>query len=390
MTLQIEKWLENDGPVALTIVEALEPAGGKDAPFFPPTFAPQELSEDNAEETGTNEEENASGAKTKREDRWSYVFDEKTGTCIVDTVGSQANRLEPMFKRDDLADLVPKFTVTIGSRSVNLLDAGHRAADAAVRFSDKWNELRQAFLAYRDKGDAQPLAKIAPTSLVFGVWDSRDTGTKIPRLVESTIRAHGVTPQRRSAQYFSVVMGSRGALEEGDTARQELESLSKKARSQYGLADNPAGSAPGGMIAKEIRREAILNLVALRAIGAGQNREATHKLQRYILGLALVAFTAPVELYLRQGCLLVASENEPSKIQLVYRNGKREPIELTQKSALSYAKEAAREFVVVDEPITAVFNPMMVHDSIAQKKKKTDAKKARSAEKKKGQTAGQA
>src|SRR5205807_6874473 len=149
------------------ISESLEPATGEQGVFFPPTFAP-----------------------ATREQKPSYVVD--NGTCLVDTVGAQANRLEPMFRRPDLAELVPQFTVKVGKRKIDLLEAGHRAADAVVRFSDQSEKLKEAFLEYRDKGNSEKLAKMAPTSLVFGVWDSRDTGAKLPRLVESTIRAFGV------------------------------------------------------------------------------------------------------------------------------------------------------------------------------------------------------
>ena len=55
---------------------------------------------------------------------------------LVDSVGAQANRLEPLFKQPPYSELVPKATVRIGEREVDLLDAGHRAADAVVRFSD--------------------------------------------------------------------------------------------------------------------------------------------------------------------------------------------------------------------------------------------------------------
>src|SRR5207248_2911686 len=134
---------------------------GERSVFFPPTFAPPEGSKD---------------------EKPGYVIDDASHTCVVDSFGSQANRLEPMFKRPELSELTPRFTVKVGERSVDLLDAGHRAADAVVRFSDRWDDLRKAFLDYRDKGDAQKLAKVAPTSLVFGAWDSRDTGAKVPRL----------------------------------------------------------------------------------------------------------------------------------------------------------------------------------------------------------------
>jgi CRISPR-associated protein Csb1 len=162
--------------------EPLEPVLGKGAVIFPPTFAPP-----------------AKG------DPPYYVIDETSQgkTAIVDTVGSQANRLEPLFKKEPYSKLVPLAVVKVGAREVNLLDAGHRAADALVRFSIQRLALSEAFRAIAERGDAGQLAKLAPTSLVFGVWDSRDTGVKVPRLVGSTVRAFGVEVLTRSAQYFS-------------------------------------------------------------------------------------------------------------------------------------------------------------------------------------------
>lgn len=343
MTTQFDSWLAGDGPVALTIIEPLEPATGEQSVFFPPTFAPP-----------------------SRDEKPAYVID-GNGTCLVDSVGSQANRLEPLFKNGDLAELVPAFNVKAGSRTVDLLDAGHRAADAIVRFSDQWEKLRDAFVEYRDKGYGQKLAKIAPTSLIFGVWDSRDTGAKIPRLIESTIRAYGVERLTRSAQYFSV-------LEKEEVAAMDLEKLGD-ALSEHGLLDSPATGAPGGVIAKGgIRREAVLNLVALRGIGAS-DLEATRKLQRYVLGLALVAFVAPTQLYLRQGCILVAPKGKPAEKKVVFRNGERNNFSLSEEQATAYAKACAKDFGV-GEPIHAEFNPKLVEAAVAEKSAKKKSKTA--------------
>src|ERR1700691_6306850 len=142
-------------PAAVIILEELVPVTGRDSVYFPPTFAPPEGSKDSP----------------------GYLIDETSlgKVALVDTVGAQANRIEPIFKQEPYSQLVPKVTVQIGERQVDLLDVGHRAADAVIRFSDKWTVLKNAFLAVRDKRDATLLAKLAPTSLVFGVWDSRDT-----------------------------------------------------------------------------------------------------------------------------------------------------------------------------------------------------------------------
>ncbi len=344
MSSQFDVWLGSDGPVALSMIEPLEPALGEKTVFFPPTFAAPEGSDDKPD---------------------YVIVDTSAGrVCLVDTVGSQANRLEPMFKRTNLAGLVPRVTVKINdSRSVDLLDAGHRAADAVVRFSDLGKTLEQAFLAYRDSGNAEKLAKIAPTSLIFGAWDSRSeaTGAKIPRVVESVVRAYEVQRLERGAQYFA-------ALEKEDLETMDLDSLGQKALSQEGLSDSPAGRGPGGILANRIQREALLNLIALRALGAG-TEEASQKLRRYVLGLALVAFFAPAELYLRQGCLLIASASKPAIRQVVWRDGRREPLHVDFEAALTFARESAKAFGVGPD-IQATFDPKLVKAKVESKSKK--------------------
>lgn len=346
MISRFDEWLEANGPVALKIREPLRPVLGEDAVFFPPTFAPDQ----------DGDEKKKSG----------YVVD--AGVCLVDTVGAQANRIEPLFKRPGFDKLVPQVVVRVGDRMLNLLDAGHRAADAVVRFSGLAPHFQAAFLALRERGDAKPLAKIAPTSIVFGVWDSRDTQVKLPRLVESTIRAYGAEPLTRAAQYFS-------AIEEDYRKEQGLDKESlgdAKFPAESGLVDNPSGRVLGGVRAKEgIRREALLNLVALRALAA-ETAEESRKLQRYILGLALVAFQAPAELFLRQGCLLCAAGQ--TTVLTVARNGHEAAANLS--GVEDYAAAAAQAFGV-GEALTGDFSPKAVKDKLEESKAAKAAKKTK-------------
>jgi CRISPR-associated protein Csb1 len=345
---RFSQWLEMHGPVALTVVEELEPVQGAGSVFFPPTFAPPEGSK---ETPGDVIDETADGK-----------------VVMVDTVGSQANRTEPMFKEPRYSVLVPKATVKVGEREIDVLDAGHRAADAVVRFSGKWGELREAFLAIREKRDAAPLAKLSPTSLVFGVWDSRDTQVKLPRIVGSTIRAYGVDKLKRSAQFFAA------------TEKAETEGLaSQEFLSAVGLDDAPAGRTDGGVIARRgIKRETVLNLIALRALSAS-DADATVKLRKYILGLSIVALLAPSTRFLREGCLLVPTEGNEPKVQMVERNGKRSDLKLSEEEALEFAKTAAAEFGV-GSAWTTTFSPNAVRQ--AAEKKEQDKAKKREAKKK--------
>ncbi len=175
---QFDKWIEDDSAVAAIVARQwLESVEGKDAVIFPPTYP---------------HEQNRSGYNIDR-------FNDGSNVCQIDSVGAQANRMEPIFKRKDYRPLIPQILIETENDKLDILDAGHRSADAIVRFSTPLNsELYQAFNALRECGDAEKLARVAPTSIVFGAWDSRSTQVKLPRIVRSVIRAFDVKEMHRS------------------------------------------------------------------------------------------------------------------------------------------------------------------------------------------------
>src|SRR5690606_26354300 len=194
-----------------------------------------------------------------------------------------------------LASLVPQIEIVLHKKerqdgeTVNhverrsILDLAHRSADAVVLASPTLSgEIAKAFEALRNKGNAALLCTIAPTSLVFGVWDSRGSGEKRPRLVRSIIRAWDVEVLHSAAQFNSVWK----ALSDEQKQELEKEAKAKKIRlSVKGFADAPAtwrtdkvkqfvGETPnlearvlGGVLAKgAIERDVTINLVALRGL----------------------------------------------------------------------------------------------------------------------------
>lgn len=352
--LKIEAWLEDsaDVPAAIVLREYLTPVEGKDGVFFPPTFAAAENSKEfpggyNINDLGQGE-----------------------NVCLVDSVGSQANRIEPMFASGEYAALVPQIVVEAGSRKVSILEAGHRAADAIVRCSELKDALHQAFEKLKE-GDAVPLAKLAPTSLVFGVWDSRDTQAKAPRLLAATIRAFNVAKLTRSAQYNPAVDYVEEGLLDDTEEKGALE-----ARSKWGYRHVPASATHGGVIAKgEVRREVTLQLAALRSLRGTTDGE-TKKLRAYLLGLALVAFTKPAVGFLRQGCNLVLDWNKKPESNLVFRDGQREASGLGHDEALAFAKKAAAAFGV-GQSQTVKFDTAVAQDETSSEGKKKPGKKAK-------------
>lgn len=358
---KFDTYISPDGPAALVMREQLAPAEGADAVFFPATYA----------EIGYNID---GGFRTKDPDAENIA--------LVDSVGSQANRIEPLFTEGEYAKLVPQIVIKAGEKSINLLDAGHRAGDAIVRCSSLQGDLQAAFKALL-QGNALPLAKIAPTSLVFGVWDSRDTQAKLPRLLASVVRAYNVRKLTRSATYIAPV----NCVAEGLLSAEDAEKASKDSKnplSQTGLVNALANETHGGVIADGgIRRDATLALAALKLLKAKSSKEnasdkdhedATLKLRRYILGLALVAFTRLPRGYYRQGTILVGVTDDkgeplPPTIEEVALNGKRTPAKIIAKDAFNYAKAAATEFVI-GQGKEAPFDAAKAKTAIAEAKKK--------------------
>ena len=332
---------DENGPVALTLHQRLIPVEGKDGVVFPPTYAG----------IGYNIDTLSDG----------------TRVATMDSVGSQANRLEPLFKpaaegsrANPLASLIPQIDIRYGDdRTISILDAGHRLGDALIRSSTLAAEASQAFEMYRSTGDASAIARLAPTTIVFGAWDSRGTQTKLPRLLQSIIRAWDVDTLTRSAQFSPALDYS--ALDVIPTAEREKvdQELNKNAGSskspwaQRGFLHIPAAGQHGGIVVHgEIRRDVTINLIALQRL-QGANRDA---LRLYILGLMLVIANKPMDGFLRQGCLLTQDPRAEANWELVRRTGEREPFELDDAGALSFAENAAREFGVA-RPRIEHFSP---------------------------------
>lgn len=346
----LDQWVTAaDGPVALHLKQKLLPVeaiDGEGGIIFPPTYA----------DIGYNIDKLSDGKLV----------------ATIDSVGSQANRIEPIFKstsKDRNEWLVPQIEIVLRSepcgeceacktakegkkakanrckspRQVkrSIFDLAHRAADAVVQSSPKLNDLIEKAFKSLQEGDAGPLCSVAPTSLVFGVWDSRGgTGQKRPRLVRSIIRAWDVEPLHSAAQFNSVWK----ALD--DEQKEELKKEAKAQKtdlSEKGLADapavfrktkiqqyrdgtpNPEARVLGGVLVRgRIEREVTVNLVALRGLRGKDNRE-TGAVHKYLLGLSLLAATADIELFLREGCNLRFADGKDTWFQ-VPRRGTPTPV----------------------------------------------------------------
>ena len=364
-------WLaQRDKPVAITLTEILEPSGGPSAIIFPPTYARRGGDHPYViDALRTDMSPEAAGDKAE------------VNICQLDSVGSQANRMEPCFAQGPFNNLVPQVVISTNGQKVNLLEVGHRIADGAVRFSALADAARKSIDALKESGNAREIARLAPTSLVFGFWDSRDSMYRSARILSSTIHATNVVNLKRSAQFNPAfdpaTIGLTGETEgEAALAQEEKDPLS-----QEGLRAAPAVDTHGGVrVYGRIVRQTEINLVNLRALAVasaeGINQAETLKLRRYVLGLCLLAGRAQPNYNLRQGCLLVLKAGTQPVAEVVYPSGERRPFTWDLKAALEFAKSAAGEFCVGPGGEHA-FDRSKVDARLKEKEQEKTEKKAR-------------
>src|SRR6266478_3389220 len=94
---RFDELLQDDGPAALVLKRRLRSVEGENAWIFPPTFAQSESAE---------EEDEGSGGTYQIDDLPNDP--DRRKVCLIDSIGSQANRIEPMFKQPPYSALVPQ------------------------------------------------------------------------------------------------------------------------------------------------------------------------------------------------------------------------------------------------------------------------------------------
>lgn len=204
---------------AIRVRARYEPAGGKGAKVYPPTFGSQER-----------------GSPYLIEKRYIAGDEEAVETVLLDSIGSQANRIEEALleslKRKEIALPLLVLEALVHGRTIRLtsLEMPHRSADAYLRDSeDKTGtrfdatELGKALRAAK-LNDVTILYNHCPTALVFGTWDSHrgkpEISFKTARIWTSEM--YGAEPK------LGFKVGSRmdplgmlgGDVQRGDEAKQ--------------------------------------------------------------------------------------------------------------------------------------------------------------------------
>lgn len=328
--------------VALVVKQALRPVAGHGAPVFPATYA--------AEKSG-------------EPGRYCISPVRDGNVCVIDSVQSQAGRIEALLQTEPYRALTRPVSVQVatkeGERVVDVLAAAHRIYDAVFRFSTLAGEISAATAAHK-AGDARPLALLSPLSLVCGAWDSRVSKHQIPRAFSSEIVALDVSVLSRGAQYTASVRAS------------EVDGLDESG-SVDGL-DHVPSFGLGGVIASRIERRSVLSLSTLRrsartATGSAELDAVT----AYLGALALVAVTMPIPPDLRSGCMVLPDGAPTVRLQQI--DGTEEDAVITHEQALAFAVEAAQALGVGDlVPLVGRFDPALAKGDAAEGKPAAKAK----------------
>lgn len=274
-TLSLENLNQSirDGAAAFRARTRFQPAGGAGEKIFPPTFA---------------------GARYMIEHRRLPGREEPVPCVVLDTVQSQANRLEEAlrlawetnrisipvvavdFSDEDLIDPVGRITS---------LEAPHRIADAIFRDSELDGVLFRESEAGRGVDvasvtNATSLYQLCPTALVLGLWDSHGPkgglGVKFERAFCSEIVGVGIPdPSTTQAQENRGVrrdpLGIRANVPvTGDRMEWNISEDPKakgtKSPSKIGHSNVPFNSDNAGVTIEYADQTSVLSLIALRRL----------------------------------------------------------------------------------------------------------------------------
>lgn len=352
---------------AFRAVTRLEPAGGPADKVFPPTYL---------------------GAQYHRERR--RVGDEEVDTVVLDSVQSQANRMElALLAARDREELsFPLIVTEFGEElphigRITALDAPHRIADAifrdslldGVRFRD--SDVGKKFTSVSAQ-NATPLLELCPTALVFGVWDSTGPrgglGAKFARALVSEIvgfdavdgvrTASRIDPLPIAARVEVYVTSTGGwTLEPSEAATGKKGEPERRRPSELNLGnvtpdlarDDRRNPLPGGVTISHALQTTVLSVAALRRLRfpipsgiSGDVDEAARTLLA-ALGIAAIAYGRREGYDLRSRCLLVPTEH--TALELVPGDGtEAERYELPPARAAALLGEAAEAAMRVGLP----------------------------------------
>lgn len=279
--------------------------------------------------------------------RPAWIDGEKRDSVLLDSVQSQANRIEMAIldahRRGSISypDIELIVKADTGEERYSVLELSHRVYDAALRMTtvdDKPfpdSEIGQAIYSARTERAAQ-LFRHAPSTLALGGWDSHGGGgplvAKLPRLITSEIVGLDAEPVNRGAVKFDPmdIRKDAGPIYYSKDPKRLYEIDKTKAvgkkeykPSEVGLGNVPNFSQRGAVITEAIQTS-VVSCTAVRRLRFedktnGFDDARDHAGQVATVALALYGLIAQMETgyYLRSGCDLFPV-HEP-KLEIIRR-----------------------------------------------------------------------
>lgn len=361
LTLEVLKNAVTGNAAAFRQRVRLQPAGGPGSKVFPPTH---------------------SGGVYAWEKR-RVGPDEVVNTVLLDSVQSQANRMEQaLLEANRAGDIAIPIIETDFSRFpdigvVTTLDAPHRIADAIFRDSllngvkFRNSDVGRAFVTANIR-NASALYRYCPTALIFGTWDSTGSagglGNKFQRALVSEIV--GFKAEKR-AFHGGVRIDPLGIKaidvyekEDGDWVNDSTEPQIKRNAKGEPVRSKPSefnhsnivinsdkdGEGDylrGGVTFDYALRTTVLSLPALRRLrfprDGQSNSEQDEACRTVLAALALAAVVHNHEqgYDLRSRCLLIPEGETP--LELVAADGREEHFEVTASTVSAILKAAVTE-----------------------------------------------
>jgi CRISPR-associated protein Csb1 len=361
---------------AFRAVARLQPAGGIGDKIFPATYSPP------------------TGARTRYATERRRINGEVVETVLLDSVASQANRMELALLRayERGAIRIPMIAVDfttfddlVDLGRITVLEAPHRIADAIFRDSTldgtafRMSDIGRA-ITDATPSAATPVLIWCPTALVFGLWDSTGPkgglGAKYQRAISSEIIGVGAELGVKTASRIDPLAIERKATifedasEEGEWTPDETKAKQAKGGSvmrgdgrpstvNHGNIAPSIDSEAGGVTVDYALQTTVLSLPALRRVsfpvradGSALPRELRMEAEKAAhtalaaLGLAAVVYSRIDGYDLRSRCVLVP-EGPLVFEALPSDGGQPEPFILEASAAsglLNEAREAADQF----------------------------------------------
>ena len=315
---------------AFRCVTEYQPAGGPGDKVFPPTY------------------EGGSYATESR-----YINDKEVNCVLLDSVQSQANRMEMALLAEWESGRAPLPVISVNFTKddipnplrVTSLEAPHRIVDALLRDSELDGVMfRESATGKRldtlDIRNATALFELCPTALVFGMWDSTGprggSGIKFQRtLVSEIIGMHAQQGRKTSSRLDPArILKSAGPVYRTGDGGWTLEQAEAGEGNGRGVRPSevnhgniaPSISPDGGFTISRALQTTVLSLPALRRLrfpvnGGSPDSRVDQAARTALAAQALFAATLVREqgADLRSRCLLFPTA--PAVWELLDRPG---------------------------------------------------------------------